>query len=695
MSWLRTAVNKAVEVGNRNNITRTVRNYADTVVQQAGQAVAEGAKLLQDRIGGSPYKSVKQTIHRLEEAAVSCRGHDRALLLSRWLTVLKEIERASEGSVKDKETNPEQLAPTDEGKRPSLVLYYDPDIVGEPLTFRDVFLQSQALEAITLSMILEAPSDEEISQLLEMFRLCLNGGKEVHDAIVSSMQDLATVFSSYRDEVLVKRDELLQFARTAISGLKINAEMLRIDAETSDLRKKLDQLNASWPHEGEDKALQEAPMTIEALKGALAKIRVCSRLEGLLIKKSQLSNGDSPDIHAQKIDKLKVLLESLSNSASKAEKRISENRLQKEEALKARVVKATEAGEKEKELSVEIVQLEKQRDELEAELKRVNISLAAAQARLRDAREERDQFDEANNQIVAHLKTKEDDLSKSVVACKKEAEVIKTWINFLEDTWLLRCSYTEMKDKQAMDELEKHEDYFLDVTINLLSAYKRELEPAISRIANFVENLKNLGSGSEKVSTADQGDNQGLDPKKSLEEEYLDYEAKIITTFSVVDNMKEQFYAHQSKFEKKDDPRVKDLFDDIEKLRQQFESIERPILEIEIPSPKANTASSPRSSTTSPKSPTTTSLPKVGENISNRTSQENPPKTEKPQKPEPSNPSPAGSSHEFNPEAELAKLESEFGNVGHDYSADVEVDGWEFDELEKELQSGNPAATSK
>ena len=49
MSWLRTAVNKAVEVGNRKNITR-IKNYADSVVQQAGQAVAEGAKLFQDRI---------------------------------------------------------------------------------------------------------------------------------------------------------------------------------------------------------------------------------------------------------------------------------------------------------------------------------------------------------------------------------------------------------------------------------------------------------------------------------------------------------------------------------------------------------------------------------------------------------------------------------------------------------------------
>ncbi|KAF2560868.1 hypothetical protein F2Q70_00014278 [Brassica cretica] len=312
MSWLRTAVSKAVEV----------KNYADSVVQQAGQAVAEGAKLFQDRIGVGAYKSVNQTIQRLEEAAVSCRGHERALLITRWLTVLKEIDRASEGSAKDKDMS------SDEAKRREWVLYYDPDIGGgEPLNFRDVFLQSQALEAIVLSMIIEPPHDEEVSLLLEMFGICLNGGKEVHDAIVSSMQDLATAFSSYKDEVLVKQDELLQFAQNAITGLKINAEMLRIDTEASDLREKLEKMNVSEsPQESEDKEVKKAPLTIEALKQTLAKIRLCSRIEGLLIRKRQLSNGDSPDIHAQKVDKLKVLLESLANSTTKAEKRISENR---------------------------------------------------------------------------------------------------------------------------------------------------------------------------------------------------------------------------------------------------------------------------------------------------------------------------------------------------------------------------------
>ncbi|XP_022765248.1 myosin-11-like [Durio zibethinus] len=672
MSWLRTAVNKAVEVGNKNNLTRNIKNYADTVVHHAGQAVAEGAKLFQDHIGSRSLRSVKQTVKRLEEAVISCRGSERVMLLRRWLVALQEIEQLSGGSSEGGQKSLEQIFAYEEAKenlkRPSMVLYYDSDIGGAPMNFREVFLQSQALEGITISMIIEAPNDEEISLLQEMFGLCLTGGKEVHNAIVSSIQDLATAFSGYQDEVLVKREELLQFAQSSITGLKISADLVRMDIEASDLKKKLNQMSASQklPQEGHDNASEKTTeVTIEALKEALVEIRIFSTLEGILLKKKSLNNGDSPEIHAQKVDKLKVLSESLANSSAKAEKRIADHRLQKEEALTVRVAKASEADGKEKEIVAEISQLEKQRDELEAELKKVNISLAAANARLRNVTEERYQFDEANNQIVAHLKTKEEELSKSISACRVEAEVLHTWINFLEDTWLLQSSYADTKNKQVNEELEQHEDYFVNLAITLLSAYKKELGPSIDRIGKFVENLKKLSERSEMASSPSNEYINELNPRKHLEEEYLDYEAKIITTFSVVDNMKEQFYAKHGAISRKDDPKVKELFDDVEKLRTEFEAIERPTLEME--NPKVDTPEEKPEETLSPR----------------RTLESTQPKLDTKENPE--------TQPVLDPSAELARLESEFGKVSQDYSTE-EIGDWEFDELERELRSGDFAS---
>ncbi|KAG4400113.1 hypothetical protein GLYMA_07G000600v4 [Glycine max] len=47
--------------------------------------------------------------------------------------------------------------------------------------------------------------------------------------------------------------------------------------------------------------------------------------------------------------------------------------------------------------------------------------------------------------------------------------------------------------------------------------------------------------------SADTDESEVLSLRRNLKEEYLTYEAKIITTFSVVDNMKKQFYAQHRK----------------------------------------------------------------------------------------------------------------------------------------------------
>ncbi|KAL2514435.1 hypothetical protein Fot_28406 [Forsythia ovata] len=533
MSWLRSAVNKAVEKGGSSNLTRTVRIYADTVVQQAGQAVVGGAKLLQDRITARNFQNYKLAVKRLEEVSVSCRGAERVQLLRRWLVSLKEIERLQEAA------NTEHLDISNESNespsKPTVVLYYDPDLGGEPMYFNDVFLHSQALEGITLSM--------------------------------------------------AKREELLQYAQDALAGLKVNVETVRIDSEVSNIHKKLDEMKNQLPlSEGDRKSSEGSVMSAETPKEALAHIRLCSRLEDILFQKKFLTTGDSPKVHLQKVDKLKVLSESLASSVSKAEKRISDHRLQKEEALSFRITKAGEVSQLEKELVAEIESLKKRKDELEAELKKVNTSLTSAHARLHNAREERDQFDEASNQILQHFKLKEDELSKAINSYRAEAEVCNTFVKYLEHTWGFQSSYTEQKEKLVNEELVEHEEYFMSLALSLLSAYKEELGPSISTTRELVENLKRLGTtafmNEEKTE---------LNSRRSLEEQYQAMKTKFLTTFSVVESIEEQFCSEDDKVSRRNDTRVNELLEALKSIKEEFESIERPVLEIETPTAREET----------------------------------------------------------------------------------------------------------
>ncbi|GJM94694.1 hypothetical protein PR202_ga11365 [Eleusine coracana subsp. coracana] len=623
-SWLRSAVSRAVEAGGRSGVARAVKGYADVVAHHAGQAVAD---ILHDRMQGTQnYKSFKKTVARLEEAAVSCRGGERVELLKRWLGALQDVdaERGDSDLKVSEDHNPS--SEMDSLKAP-LVLFYDADIDGAPMNFRDVFLYSQALEGITMSMILEAPSDEEVSLLLEIFGICLTGGKEVNEAVMSKVQELAKAFAGYKDEVLVKREELLEYAQSIISGLKRNADILRIDAETLELQKKLDEKKKSRVQSTDDREKNS-----EKIAGA--------NLE---------------------VDKLKVLSDSLASSSSKAEQRILEHRRQKEDALNFRVKKENEVSLVEKELVDEITELEKQRDELEAQLKKVNISLKVAAGRLKTTREERDQFDEANNQIIFSLKTKEDDLSKSIALCSVESNVVKVWIDFLEDSWQLQSSYNEQKEKKTCDELDKCVNNFLELTKHHLSSFKDDLSSSIESIKTFVDNLAALNSREEAGEDGNEA-SERTNPRTSLEEEYLETEKKIIIAFSIVDHIKKLFYSDQGANSRRDDPEVKNLVDEIEKLRESFEAIERPTLSIESRKAKLPPLDGSELSPSPLQAPAT---PKAAHVDS--------PKS--PMKPE----------HHFDSDTELSTLGAEPGKEDKDYSGE-EISGWEFDELEEDLK---------
>ncbi|KAM0953268.1 hypothetical protein DsansV1_C02g0022251 [Dioscorea sansibarensis] len=665
MSWLRSAVNKAVEVsGRRASVSRTVRSYADTF--------AGGARILQDRMGMGNRRSFRNTVKRLEEIAISSKGEERVQLLRRWLVALRQIERVPGGIVDDRDSVPYDK-PNSPNRNASLDLSHCSDLGGGDLSnFREVFLQSQALEGITLSMILEEPNEEEASILLEIFGLCFTGGKEVQNTVMGSIRDLAKTFLHYQDEVLVKREELLQYAQSAISGLKSNPELTRIDAEASELWKSVNKMKGLQvsSSNGLDITSSDTVLpTVEALENALAEIQLCSRLEMLLLKKKFIKNGDSPESHSQKVHKLKILAESLANSSSKAEMRILDQRRQTEEAHNFRVAKASEVSEIEKELVTEILDLERQRDELEVELKKITTRLTIALTRLQKSREERNQFDEASNQIVLHLKAKEDELSRSVASCKLEGDVVHAWINFLESTWVHQSANTDLKEMQTNDELEKYESCFMKLIKHHLLACKAEVGSCLTHIKTIVDNLKIFSNGPAIKSIASDDISNETNPRQILEEDYLKAETKIVTAFNVVDHMKELFYLEQENPFRKQDPQVKELFNDVDKLRVEFGSIQRPTLEIEISKDKVTVSEGTSQSQKSPHSAKTTYSP-MSRGIETSNS--------------------AALVIDLQSEKELESLEPDLFPMSTG-SSHEEIAGWEFDEPEHELRYSGSA----
>lgn len=113
-------------------------------------------------------------------------------------------------------------------------------------------------------------------------------------------------------------------------------------------------------------------------------------------------------------------------------------------------------------------------------------------------------------------------------------------------------------------------------------------------------------------------------------------------------------------------------------MRQEFESIERPNLELETPTPKADAPADAPSNEKPPGSPSNT--PAQGITAVKPKINEHPEK------------SAVKAEQVLDPEAELAKFESEFGKVGQDYSGE-EIGDWEFDELEREFKSEGSAAS--
>ncbi|BBN03953.1 hypothetical protein MPTK1_3g00870 [Marchantia polymorpha subsp. ruderalis] len=694
MSWIRSAFNKAAEVGGKNlgpNLTKTVKTYAGSVYQQAGHAVAGGAKIVQDRLSGRNLNNFKHAVRRLDEVALSSRGEERKQALLRWLGALKDIDKETKypsrpgsfGGSHDGSFSPgnsmDGSEPGLSPRRASMVLFYDSETSGEPLNFRDVFLRSHALENIVTAMILEAPEEGEVSMLLEIFGLCLNGGQELHNAIISSIQDLSKASSTYMAEVLIKKEELLQMVRDAVTGLKLNPEVERLDSEIASLQNQILEKGGALGVNDESGIMQpprpgpETNTTADIIQLQI-RLRLC-----LQKKASALHQGDSPQERSRKVEKLRQLSVALNQTSEETEKQITKNRQQKLDAVNYRAAKALEVTEAEKVVAGEVRELDKRRQALEAELAEVKSALAAATVRHINIQEEKEQFDVASSNIVAHLSIQEEELSKSISACKTEASVASTWVNFLEDTWVLQSASMEQKVKETEVSWEDSKHQFLQIAAINLAYRQEELVLFLKRLTFCAEELEILRQ--KKSNVADLG-MEGVIPDivraiRKTQDSYLETENQVEKTLKLIGQLEEEVQAYQKDGEsEKSEAEVKlrRAFEAVAKLGQEYEARQRPEMEIEKKAIQQGRAMLEKARA---------QVIETGAHIKSVTSKSSTQKESSAQA------SPKDEVTKSIPEVKEAVPNENTDEVKDDKdnkdSLEVETEGWEFDELEEDM----------
>ncbi|CAI7754886.1 unnamed protein product [Closterium sp. NIES-54] len=345
----------------------------------------------------------------------------------------------------------------------SRVLFHDPNAPHQPLTFRDVFLHSQALENMVASLVMDPGDDEEFWLLRNLFRLCLSLGHEDQDALLATLHSLANSAESYA-EVKLSGDELERFVAEAMTGLKVSPEAERLDAEARRLEHAVAQglaavhassaLHAAEDDgdrgkgggaEGKGKGEEVGEEGAEQAEGeggageaesaegeaALGRVEEAERAvdEVLAVQQHEvqaarsrevlraalrlvalerrrealLQQGDTPGDRALKVERVTSLAAELGEGVVALRAQMAECSQQKADALAYRTAKAQEAADSHSVVDREMAALQARKAELEEELSKVQSAIDSLSKKQGKVREEKEQFSMASTSIVTHL----------------------------------------------------------------------------------------------------------------------------------------------------------------------------------------------------------------------------------------------------------------------------------------------------
>ena len=388
-----TAAGRAV--ANAKTAAGGARNVAG-IVYRTGTVVAQD---LRKTLATANYNDYNLAVERLEQHAKKMSGEDRLVSLKRWIAVLRELKGSKAGLPKRGSEEEEEEDDVARGlvANAHSVLFFDEEISPEPMNFRGLFLRSSGLEAIVDNFVQVGPVEKEQKLLVELFDLVFGGTSHQHKAVVAALADFAQALEQQPTEQVVPKAKITGLVIGAISKLKAKAELEALDA-------KLQKLEAEVGEKLTDE--KESRTDDAAAVAALEVVQASSRGLGMLQRRLDLVKAlqRNEEELEEAVEALEATKAEIRKGKEDVDSQLVDSKLKK---LEGDTFRESRLKEVEKELGVvgkEVEGLQKRKDDLEAELSRVNAALAKAHGRETTLKEERQAFEESSTEVLDHLR---------------------------------------------------------------------------------------------------------------------------------------------------------------------------------------------------------------------------------------------------------------------------------------------------
>lgn len=388
---------------------------------------------------------------RVEKMAAENRGADRLEAMRRWVEILVEqgkhpvvqpvmLTRPASPSHPDHEQKDGEEDEEDWQQLSALpsssasgyldkeraagvgpAMYVDRGVeAGEPMSFRELFLRSNALESIIAGYSEEPPSSQEEEELLtQLVNACFGSSETENEELLRDVMALSRAQGQCKESG-VAAGNIRAVSRNvveAVKDLKRQAAAEVLEGKMGSLREEVAEqaATAALLHKFNSGASEPTgKVTRQRLvQGLLATKEVMALGEALCqlaVQHSRIVGSPGPSHHAELIDELQTRASHLALAVSKAEEKLEDNQQQRQDSQGFREQKVKEMEGVWSKVQEEIQGLQAERAVLLAELEKLDLFLTKAQAHRADLEEGRNVFDEGTAFTIQGLEHEADKL---------------------------------------------------------------------------------------------------------------------------------------------------------------------------------------------------------------------------------------------------------------------------------------------